>query len=354
MRVAVEPVEVADIRTAAWRRKFTPALRPSPLGLALALLLYNLVNDKVNFYIDETTSHSNPIQIPMVSMPIPETMLLRSEFKRRLADVQRSMVALPDQDDAWTIAKVISETRMSSLTNDQIISEIDEIKTNYASFVKRFEKDIAKQQGKIEEVLRALQIFNSKKDNYADQVMFLFDHDSFLSLNESNLKSTSTAASAQGGRRQPKRDPEEEPLPASAYRDDITGGFANSQSRVSDADLFAEPSLRFAALQIARKLHEIRGKALLSRREKAMTIDVERGLFGEEESAGEFLQLDPGIELRLDTAASEVINEDSARIRFFPDGSATGGRIQLQSDGESATVDVAWSTGAATVQVKGN
>jgi general secretion pathway protein H len=73
-----------------------------------------------------------------------------------------------------------------------------------------------------------------------------------------------------------------------------------------------------------------------------------------ETSENKLLQLDRALNLRLVTASSEAIDERSSRIRFFPDGSSTGGRIQIQHGKEGATVNVDSSTGIVTVTVNGD
>ena len=137
----------------------------------------------------------------------------------------------------------------------------------------------------------------------------------------------------------------------------INGDFASDSASVRPSISHSAPPpevpATLAALQIARRLDNTRDEALASKQERTVTIDVEDGLF-REGSGGELVQLDPGLELSLDTARSELINEQSGRIRFFPDGSSTGGRIRLQNGKTGATVTVDWSTGAATVQVDGD
>jgi general secretion pathway protein H len=47
---------------------------------------------------------------------------------------------------------------------------------------------------------------------------------------------------------------------------------------------------------------------------------------------------------------SELVGEGKGRIRFFPDGSSTGGRIDLELLGDRAAVNVRWSNGLVTVE----
>jgi general secretion pathway protein H len=49
------------------------------------------------------------------------------------------------------------------------------------------------------------------------------------------------------------------------------------------------------------------------------------------------------------SAAEDAPNEHSGRIRFFPDGSSTGGRITLRAGQRQWHVNVSWLTGEVRV-----
>jgi pyruvate,orthophosphate dikinase len=57
----------------------------------------------------------------------------------------------------------------------------------------------------------------------------------------------------------------------------------------------------------------------------------------------------PGAEVAFLTAAEEVSRERRGAIRFFPDGSATGGGIRLTQNGRSYLVSVHWLTGQVSL-----
>jgi general secretion pathway protein H len=286
------------------------------------------------------------MEAPTVFMPMPETMTPISQFAHSMIDVHRKMVELPDKEDSWLIAKLSTDARMAKLINEKAIAKMNELEMKQEALVSRYEAELVKQQKSLDDILFKLRHLQPTLEQAGAHVS-QFAHDPFDFKNDDEphilekLRRGETDVISHSA--------EEEPPTASATGDGITGGLANARSRVS---ALSEPSSKFAALQIARKLHEVRENALRSRQEQAITIDVERGILREEDSGGEFVQLHPTIELRLDTARSEIIDESKGRIRFFPDGSSTGGRIQLQHDGDSATVNVTWSTGAATVEVK--
>jgi general secretion pathway protein H len=49
---------------------------------------------------------------------------------------------------------------------------------------------------------------------------------------------------------------------------------------------------------------------------------------------------------------SERLDGVRSRIRFFPDGGASGGRVVLQDTGGSATVHVDWLTGDVRLRMR--
>ena len=55
------------------------------------------------------------------------------------------------------------------------------------------------------------------------------------------------------------------------------------------------------------------------------------------------------LELKLYTAQQEVASERKGAIRFYPDGSSTGGRITVASGERKFLVDVDWLTGRVTI-----
>jgi general secretion pathway protein H len=106
-----------------------------------------------------------------------------------------------------------------------------------------------------------------------------------------------------------------------------------------------------AARALADGLRQTRSQAMLSNREEVFSLDVEERLFRAGRSQP-LKQLDRAIELQLYTAQAELLDAKSGRIRFFPDGSSTGGAIGL-SQGDQQTqvsVSVDWLTGHVAIE----
>ena len=104
-----------------------------------------------------------------------------------------------------------------------------------------------------------------------------------------------------------------------------------------------------AASRLADGLRATREEAMFQRQERVFTVDVEERAFAPNPAAGP-VPLDPALDIRLFTAESELVDESQGGIRFYPDGSSTGGRIELQLLGDRAAVNVQWSTGVVTVE----
>lgn len=104
------------------------------------------------------------------------------------------------------------------------------------------------------------------------------------------------------------------------------------------------------ARQIAATLRSARSQAVAANREARFVLDVENRAFHIDNQRT--ARLPPDINLTLDTALSELSDAATGAIRFFPDGSSTGGRIHLKSardGGSTATVAVDWFTGRVSV-----
>ncbi|MEZ5584105.1 MAG: GspH/FimT family protein [Candidatus Competibacteraceae bacterium] len=102
--------------------------------------------------------------------------------------------------------------------------------------------------------------------------------------------------------------------------------------------------LRGAARQLAAGLRAARSNAVLKQNDAILTVDLEARQF---QVSGDTRKVSlPGdVEVKLYTAQSELLNESSGNIRFFPDGSSTGGHITLANGRLEYTVNVDWLTG---------
>ena len=112
-------------------------------------------------------------------------------------------------------------------------------------------------------------------------------------------------------------------------------------SGVSGADLKA------SSRDIAAGLRMARAEAVNTRRDTSLTLDMEKRTFTI--NGAQTRKLPELLEMKLVTAQSEVVNQSQASIRFFPDGSSTGGRVTVASGERKYEVDVDWLTGRVTI-----
>jgi len=106
--------------------------------------------------------------------------------------------------------------------------------------------------------------------------------------------------------------------------------------------------LKSAARNLAAGLRYTRNQALNDNRAAALSVDVGKRQFrlpGEKRMR----KLPEKIDIVLFTARSEQQGQQRGAIRFFPDGSSTGGRVTLSSDSVRFLVDVDWLTGKVSV-----
>ncbi|MGH6879704.1 MAG: GspH/FimT family pseudopilin [Hypericibacter sp.] len=102
--------------------------------------------------------------------------------------------------------------------------------------------------------------------------------------------------------------------------------------------------LRTGTGVVAAALREARSLAIRDNQDTAVVLDIEARtlLVGAD---GRERQLDSSLGISLYTATSEMRGQDRGAIRFFPDGSSTGGRIRLSSETQVNDVVVSWLTG---------
>lgn len=111
----------------------------------------------------------------------------------------------------------------------------------------------------------------------------------------------------------------------------------------------ASMELRSTAFDIASSMRNTRAAAQTSNAEQALIIDVSsRLLWTEGQSLRKALPRRFG--MTLDLPVAERVSSNAGRVRFFPDGSASGGKVVLREGGRIATVFVNWLNGDVQVQ----
>ncbi|MEE8189583.1 MAG: GspH/FimT family pseudopilin [Kiloniellales bacterium] len=106
--------------------------------------------------------------------------------------------------------------------------------------------------------------------------------------------------------------------------------------------------LKAAAREVAAVFREARGLAIRGNRETSVIVDTEARSY-RLAAADRSSQLDSGLGVELTTAVSERIGESAGRIRFFPDGTSTGGRVTLTRGERKYFILVDWLSGRVRI-----
>lgn len=107
-------------------------------------------------------------------------------------------------------------------------------------------------------------------------------------------------------------------------------------------------SLNAAAREIASALRFARGHALTHRKETVFLLNLEGNTY-QLTDRKKVYKITKDIAVILDAAQSQIIDKNQGGIRFFSDGSSTGGRITLELGENKRQLDVNWLTGQVEI-----
>jgi len=110
--------------------------------------------------------------------------------------------------------------------------------------------------------------------------------------------------------------------------------------------------LKSAARAVAAGLRDARGTAIARQESTALVLDLENRSM-EVGGGARARELPKRLDLKLYTAQSEIVDGKRGAIRFYPDGSSTGGRVTLASGERRFLVDVDWLTGRVSIKEGG-
>lgn len=105
--------------------------------------------------------------------------------------------------------------------------------------------------------------------------------------------------------------------------------------------------LRAAVSEVAQTLRLARTRAIAGNRAVAVTFDAAARSVRLDGAQARVLP--PGVGLAVTATLGETAGERLAAIRFAPDGSANGGRVNLQGYGRRAQISVDWLTGRVSI-----
>lgn len=109
-------------------------------------------------------------------------------------------------------------------------------------------------------------------------------------------------------------------------------------------NVIASSQTKTAARELASNLKKTRSLAITRQQEMTLSLNVEDKTFAIDKKK-KTLTVPDSSTLSIITARSEQLSENEGRIRFFADGSSTGGQIKLAFEKKEYVIDVNWLTG---------
>lgn len=109
----------------------------------------------------------------------------------------------------------------------------------------------------------------------------------------------------------------------------------------------ASAEVKGAARQLAAALRYARSEAIVQQRESALVLNVERRRYKISGLRREY-QLADKLQISVVTA-QQLADGTRGAIRFYPDGSSTGGRISVGDGKRNYLIDVDWLTGGVVI-----
>lgn len=124
-------------------------------------------------------------------------------------------------------------------------------------------------------------------------------------------------------------------------------GIATAAVSVSVTRGLASARVSSAGAEMSAALRATRAQAIV--RGEPQNFDVDTQANSYRNVKGRDISLPKGMRLSITSAKEDQPNAHTGRIRFFPDGSSTGGRITLQIGKRQWHVNVSWLTGEVRV-----
>lgn len=124
-------------------------------------------------------------------------------------------------------------------------------------------------------------------------------------------------------------------------------GIAAAAVSVSVSQGLASARVNAASVEMAAALRATRAQAIVTGKEQVFDVDIRKNTYKGADHRD--VRLPSGMKLSITSAKEDQPNSSTGRIRFFPDGSSTGGHITLQREQRKWQVNVSWLTGAVSV-----
>lgn len=123
-------------------------------------------------------------------------------------------------------------------------------------------------------------------------------------------------------------------------------GFSVLAVNISSGNQAAQ--LKAVARDLSSALRYARGQALISNQELAVAINLADNSY-QLSNRDKIYHFSDEIELTLVIAQDEFKDDETGQIRFYPDGSSSGGRITMEWGQLSYQIDINWLSGKITI-----
>ena len=124
-------------------------------------------------------------------------------------------------------------------------------------------------------------------------------------------------------------------------------GIVASVVAFSFAKSLSSARIQAASRDLVAALRYTRGQAIVKGEQKVLVLDLEKNTY--QAPGRNEIELPKDMVLRLTTAQKELTGEKAGGIRFFPDGSSTGGNIAVVLGEREWKINVGWLTGEITL-----
>ncbi|MCF6317760.1 MAG: prepilin-type N-terminal cleavage/methylation domain-containing protein [Proteobacteria bacterium] len=118
----------------------------------------------------------------------------------------------------------------------------------------------------------------------------------------------------------------------------LLGFFASGMSKSLN-----KAKIRAVSKNLVSALRYTRGQAVVKHEEKTITFNVKDKTY--KAPRKKMVQIPAEMDINVYTADSEVADENTGAIRFFSDGSSTGGWVKLTHKNKIWKINVNWLTG---------
>lgn len=111
------------------------------------------------------------------------------------------------------------------------------------------------------------------------------------------------------------------------------------------------PVLRKSSREVAASLRHARALAIMRQQPSLWKMNIQEKRFWiEGGSNSDSRNFTDSIVAKINTTSSEVDSAQQGGIRFYPDGSSTGGSVELTYNQQTYKINVEWVTGRVSIQ----